>query len=204
MPQDRPPRIRAVLDALVGERSSGRHILRKPGREHKGSARFLRCLAEGELEHAAHLLRVTPALARVQDRNGWTPLFYAVAWRSPSFVECLIVTGDADVDHQDATGWSPVMEAARRGELGSLAVLIAHGAGLSQQSPSGWSALHEAVAQAHLGAIRLLIAGGADRTLVTEAGQRPADLLETLPYPDSLLDGMRYLLTRWSPEADAQ
>jgi len=192
-------RIHAFMDALVGERNTRSLSAEVRGTDSGRARRLLRLLIAGDLLQAGRIIDAMPELADVRDENGWTPLFYAVAWGSPALAERLIVSARARVNHRDACGWSAAMEASRRGELECLAVLIRHGADTSAQSRSGWTALHEAVVQGDLSVVRLLLGSGADRTLTSKAGQTPVDLLESLPHPDPIVGGLRYLLLQWTP-----
>jgi ankyrin repeat protein len=75
--------------------------------------------------------------------------------------------GDEDEDEKDTyvspkIHWTPMMDAARRGYLDVMRVLLDCKADLSKRGPGGTTALHEAAAVSQAEAVKLLLDSGAD------------------------------------------
>jgi ankyrin repeat protein len=78
-----------------------------------------------------------------------------------SMIEYLIGKG-ADVDAQNAKGWSALNLASREGRATTVKVLIDHGADLESRADEGWTPLMSAAQKGSEPVIRLLFEAGAD------------------------------------------
>ncbi|MDB4816699.1 ankyrin repeat domain-containing protein, partial [bacterium] len=82
----------------------------------------------------------------------------------------LLISKGADINTKDVVGWTPVIEAARKGHKAIVELLISHGALLNtKDSLTGKSALHFAAALGHKEIVQLLISKGADVNIRSDA-----------------------------------
>jgi hypothetical protein len=110
--------------------------------------------------------------------SGWlpepkTPLTRA-AVAGPEEVRRLIEAG-ADVNEGAGTGWTPLIWAARSGQVGSLEALVAAGARVEQRDGrgSGWTPLVHAIHKHQVRAARALLEAGADPNARQAGGATP-------------------------------
>lgn len=87
------------------------------------------------------------ASAHAMDAEGLTPLLHACWGRSPGCVKELLESAGADPNQADFCGETPVMVAARLGDVESLNLLISHGCDLSLRDENDWDALGKAKAR---------------------------------------------------------
>src|SRR5690606_21329064 len=73
-------------------------------------------------------------------------------------------------------GWTPLHEAALRGHVDVMALLISRGAAMSVAALNADTPLHDAAEAGHVDAVRLLIESGADKNAVNANGDTPADV----------------------------
>ncbi|MDR3192810.1 MAG: ankyrin repeat domain-containing protein, partial [Treponema sp.] len=87
----------------------------------------------------------------------------------------------ADINIKNASGTTPLHEAARSGNIKTMEILIASGAEIDAQDAKGNSILHIAVPpESHLAAIKLLLSQGANPSLRDEHGESPLHIAITL------------------------
>ena len=121
------------------------------------------------------------AVVDARDDAGATPLLHAVVADATPAVECLLGFGAdpnarayggrkrrgdesvvSDESHGSDDGWSPLGWAARKGQLGSLRLLLTHGADVNMRGGAGGSTpLIQAAMGGHLEAVRELVSAGA-------------------------------------------
>lgn len=93
-----------------------------------------------------------------RDPQGQTALHLALRDESPQTAEAVWASPDLDVDARNASGETPLMLAALRGNLGWAARLLARGAKVHQD---GWSPLHYAATGTEPKLVALLLDRGA-------------------------------------------
>ncbi len=103
------------------------------------------------------------------DRNGVTPLRYAVVQDHGELVELLIAEG-ADVNATDENGATPLHMAATQGHKEIAMLLIAEGADVDWPSDDKSTPLRYAAVRGHTELVELLIAEGADVNASDENG----------------------------------
>ena len=107
----------------------------------------------------ADLLIRAGAKVDAADEGGTTPLGLASLDASPAMVERLLKAGA----NPNAGRESPVLSAARSGNVEVMKLLLAHGGDANAKEPGrGQTALMWAVAEKHAGVARVLIEQGAD------------------------------------------
>ena len=90
-----------------------------------------------------------------------TSLMWAVAEKHPLVVRALIDAG-ADIRARSKGGFTPLLFAARAGDIESAAALLAAGADVNETAPDGMSALVVATVRGHAALATLLLERGAD------------------------------------------
>lgn len=124
-------------------------------------------LEHGTMEDITTALATKPDL-NVRDRNGWTPLMWAVqCGRNGEVVEALITAG-ATVIAADRSGRTALMFVGL--DTSVIAPLLAAGLPIDQGDIIGRTALHLAVFNPHVEVIRALIAAGADPDAAAQNG----------------------------------
>lgn len=119
------------------------------------------------------------AVVDARDNGGATPLLHAVVADATPAVECLLgfgadpnarASGGNSGRRRDAgddspvseDGWSPLGWAARKGQLGSIRLLLTHGADVNMRGGGGGSTpLIQAAMGGHLKAVQELVSAGA-------------------------------------------
>lgn len=111
------------------------------------------------------------------DRNGSTPLHYAVDSCSQAFVEWVIRDG-APIEVKDETsGWTPLLRcAATTGDSNCACALLDAGADPNVQDNTGKSALMMACLNGHLTLTRVLLDHGANISLKSTHGKTCMDM----------------------------
>lgn len=113
-----------------------------------GETALMQAIIHGHREIALALL---DAGAEV-NQTGWTPLHYAAASKAPTapaFVRLLLGKYVAYIDAESPNGTTPLMMAARYGQLESIQVLLNGGADITITNQQGLSALDFAQASEH-------------------------------------------------------
>ena len=119
----------------------------------------------GSLDVAQLLLsHGADANTNILDRQGDSPLHKAIgSHRSHNLgVVELLLRSDADVNIRNIYNWTPLHEAARRGNCDIARLLLNHGADLNSPDAQGDSPLHKAVRLQKRDVVELLLKGGAD------------------------------------------
>ena len=97
------------------------------------------CILEGRTDLALHLINETEIDLNQADRNGYTPLHFAVQENNYSVVEALIQK-KAVIDSIDKFGNTPLYKCVtERASINIANVLLEHGANVSQKNSFGYS-----------------------------------------------------------------
>jgi ankyrin repeat protein len=132
-------------------------------------------LAQMLIEHTAAI--------NGRDKEGWTPLHYAM--RSfehdpphPDFLHCirLLLDRGANVEAQSNKGLTPLHLAATKQGQEVIQLLIENCIDIDLRNNNGQTALHKASKRGHLDIVRLLLDHGADLNLQDNHGSTPLHL----------------------------
>ena len=171
------PRTFQAVVLLLAERRKGE----LETREHVGGLTALAWAAKRGDARSIDTLVTYGAVVDARDDAGATPLLHAVVADATPAVECLLGFGAdpnarayggrkrrgdesvvSDESHVSDDGWSPLGWAARKGQLGSLRLLLTHGADVNMRGGAGGSTpLVQAAMGGHLEAVRELVSAGA-------------------------------------------
>lgn len=112
-------------------------------------------------EEAARLLIEAGADTEIE-YHGKTPLYYACAFSGLATIVKLLLEGGANRETTyRASGWTPLMVAAERGNDEIVRILLDAGAAI-EAAVDGGTALYIAAQQGHTSIVRLLLERGAD------------------------------------------
>mmetsp|Transcript_35581 Transcript_35581/g.48479 ORF Transcript_35581/g.48479 Transcript_35581/m.48479 type:complete len:194 (-) Transcript_35581:177-758(-) len=106
---------------------------------------------------------------------GTTPLMLAAYKNDEAEARRLAAEG-AELDSQDAYGWTALRYAVRSRQLKTAKVLIELGADVNLASSSGRTPLMSAAANGMADAVQLLLEGGADPSLKNDGGETALEL----------------------------
>ncbi|KUO87384.1 MAG: hypothetical protein AT715_06755 [Thermoproteus sp. JCHS_4] len=118
-----------------------------------------------------------------RDKEGNTPLHYAVACDYPQRVLLPLLKHGADPSAVNARGETPLHIAAcgaertfGSGNYAAVSILVKHGADVNARDKDGNTPLHYAVARCVFATASLLLSHGADPNARNNEGKTPADL----------------------------
>jgi ankyrin repeat protein len=106
-------------------------------------------------------------------------------------IEAILDQHPEMIEQKDRLGCTPLLEAARVGQIEALKVLIKRGADLNATwdtvatGDGRWSALHIAVNGGHVEAAKVLLEAGADINFKSVRGETPLDRVVYHNRPDS-------------------
>ncbi|XP_063426288.1 protein phosphatase 1 regulatory subunit 27-like [Mytilus trossulus] len=83
-----------------------------------------------------------------------------------------------DISGINDAGLTPLHQAVLDGNLMAVRLLVEHGANINKQDDDYWTPLHAACAEGHAEIAQILLDHGADRTILTDEGERPLDLVD--------------------------
>jgi ankyrin repeat protein len=106
------------------------------------------------------------------DKDGQTPLHYAIKHGTPEACSALIENG-ADMELKDNHGSAALHHAANGGNARACAILISKGADVNAKDEDGNTPLHCAAWAGHIDVCALLIENGADMTAKDKKGWAP-------------------------------
>ncbi len=118
------------------------------------------------------------ANVNIQDKNGFTPLTWAVLENNPNKVKALLKQG-ASVHIQDKYGDTPLMYAIRENNPDIVKALLDNGADVNIQDKDGYTPLMWAVIYNNPDIIKLLLDNGADVNVVKNI-KDPKKRMQTL------------------------
>lgn len=187
------PGAQGIVDALLGAGADAAAAV--AGRCRPGRLTALHLVAYMGLPSGADTARAllaAGASARAVAQHARTALHLASASAGgggAAVARVLCEEGGADVDARDASGYTPLHYAARRGRLEAMDVLRRAGASLLARDASLWSPLHHAAALNQAGAVRALT--GWCCTLHRAAALRARDAHRRTPLHLAVAHGAR-------------
>ena len=136
------------------------------------SMQLFEAVDRGEMVAVKQRLETAPALVRVRDVEGNTPLLRAVAHGQPQVAMQLLRHG-AEIDADNQAGQTALHLAALDGQRDLAALLIAHGAHFNLKDALGQTPLHLAARAGHTAVARALLDFGATVDIRDLYGQTP-------------------------------
>ncbi|MDR2468478.1 MAG: ankyrin repeat domain-containing protein [Spirochaetaceae bacterium] len=120
--------------------------------------------------------------------NGISPLHYAVRERYSGWTDYLLEK-KADPNIKSTSGDTPLIEAARIGDVAALRMLINAGAQVNTQDAQGNTAMHIAIpAAVHHEALQLLLDNNGNPNIRDMRGDSPAHIVIDLDRPPDVLE----------------
>ena len=154
---ERDPGLPAILLLLAEKRDADGEVIQPP--ENAGILQAL-------LAHGAD--------CNCQDRDDFTPLWWACAWNYGSSTRLLLEHGaNPNICREGSP--TPVMLCANLGDLATLRLLIDHHADLNVRTETNDTALHWAVGSGDAAKVKALVDAGAQDYWVDYEGKSPLD-----------------------------
>ena len=125
---------------------------------------FCGAVTAGNMELVVDLLDDDPKLINTPDRDGWSPLHWAVSTHDKPMVVFLLSKG-ADVNAKTPKGSTPLHRAALEGFTDLADLLIVKGAQVNAADGEGMTPLHWAAYEGKKDTVVLLLAKGADASI---------------------------------------
>lgn len=123
---------------------------------------------------ARSILARDPSAVNARNRLGKTPLYYAITYGQPDFIDLFMAHG-ADVAALDRTGLTPMHAAAMLGRVEEAGRLIEYKSPVNTRDSYGDSPLHLAAIFDRPDMITLLCKAGADATARNNTGRTPLE-----------------------------
>ncbi|MGV8122378.1 MAG: ankyrin repeat domain-containing protein [Candidatus Xenobiia bacterium LiM19] len=142
------------------------------GNEDEKYPNIFEAVKADDVNATADFIRKNPSLVNAKDRNGVTPLHWAIREGGRKAVQFLLSEG-ADVNVQDSFGRTPLGDASLRGQIDTAGFLIAGGADVNATNHRGETPLHEAALKGYREIAELLISTGADLNIGDIRGETP-------------------------------
>ncbi|XP_035714744.1 ankyrin-3 isoform X3 [Folsomia candida] len=115
-------------------------------------------------------------------KNQLRPLHLAAQNDHVRSASVLVSSGNAEIDPQTQSGYSPLHVASHFGQAGMVRYLLQNGANVHLTTEAGNTALHHAAQQGQTLIITLLLEKKADPDVVNNSGQNPLAIAEKLGY----------------------
>jgi ankyrin repeat protein len=132
-------------------------------------------IAAGDLARAEAMLIKKPALVESRNKDGKTPLHYAVNYKRLQGMELLLKYG-ADINSADRTGATPLHTAAMSGQKEAALWLLEHGAAIESKDSFGDTPLQTAAIFGQGAMLKLLFEHGAKLDTRNALGKTALDL----------------------------
>jgi hypothetical protein len=181
---------------IPGVGGRGKEKQAKPDKESRRRAReLMKACEKGKVDVVKRLLKEDPGLVNARGGMGFlesiSPLQTAAMFGHAEVAEVLLKAGHA-VDAVDEEGNTPLMEAAGRGKVDVVRMLLAHKADVNARKWDKGTALHETASVPMIGkaeVVRLLLVAGADTTAKND--RRLTPLAEAREWADRGDDDVR-------------
>lgn len=165
-----------------------------------GETVLMTCARTGNVDAVKALLAHGADVNAKETRSGQTALMWAVAEKHPQVARALIEQG-ADVHARSKGGFTPLLLAARHGDLDSARILLDAGANVDEATPEEGSALVVASGSGHESLAIFLLEKGANPNAVDRFGTTAlhyAMLKAITPYQD-ITSSLSYLSYMFRP-----
>jgi len=138
-------------------------------------------IKDGDVAKVTALLKANPKLVEARDASayGATPLVVAATTGQKEIAE-LLLANKADIEAQDAGGWTALTKAVANKHPEVVVVLLKHKANVNTAMMIGRTSLHYAVMNDDKPMAKLLLANGANPNLGTSNEYDPPPLHEAL------------------------
>ena len=156
----------SMVQKLVAAKANPKAPLRS------GETPLMTCARTGSVEGVKSLLAGGADVNAKESRRGQTALMWAVSQKHTPVVRALIA-GGADVHARSEGGFTPLLFAARVGDLDSARALLEAGADVNEATKDDGSALVLASASGHEALALLLLEKGADPNAADANGATP-------------------------------
>jgi ankyrin repeat protein len=134
-----------------------------------GETPLMRCARTGSVAAVKFLLARKADVNAKDNEQAQTALMWAVAQKHPDVTQVLVQAG-ADIRAHSAHGFTPLLFAARVGDLESAKILIADGAIVNEAGPDGMTPLVVASASGQEAVAMFLLDKGADANARDKTG----------------------------------
>jgi ankyrin repeat protein len=132
-------------------------------------------IAAGNTAQAEAMLVKTPGLVHSLNKDGKTPLHYAVNYKRLACMDLLLKYG-ADLNAGDRTGTTPLHTAAMTGQKDAALWLLDHGAAIESRDSFGDTPLQTAAVFGQGAMVKLLLDHGAKLDTKNTQGKTALDL----------------------------
>ena len=132
-------------------------------------------IAAGNIAQAEAMLVKQPALVHSRNKDGKTPLHYAVNYKRLTGLDLLLKYG-ADLDAVDRTGATPLHTAAMSGQKDAALWLLDHGAAIESKDSFGDTPLQTAAIFGQGAVLKVLFERGAKLDTKNTLGKTALDL----------------------------
>ena len=166
-----------------------------------GETPLMRAASTGSADAVEALVAAGADLEAADPLGGQTALMLAASGRHADVVAALLARG-ADVGARSRNGFTPLLFAAREGDLASARRLVAAGADVGAAMPDGTSALIVATVRGQVPVARFLLEAGADPNAgpITPR-RRPAAAPEAEAGAEADAQGPDYTALLWAAGA---
>ena len=111
-----------------------KYVIQKYDPKMAGAGKLFAAIEAGEAEKAKELVAANPQILQAKDGQGKTPLVRAAGRNKPELVEPLLGSDEA-ADGNAEDRYTALAEAARRGNLDMVRLLLKHGAAVNPPRP---------------------------------------------------------------------
>jgi ankyrin repeat protein len=134
---------------------------------------LIRAIKQNHLHVVAVLLAAQADVNAYSTDDGATPLCIAAKQRQYDAAQLLLQQATPDVNKADISGYTPIMYAAKFGEVQLVKLLLQAGADPNIATKNGDTPLTQAVANEHIQVIELLVAAGSNINVVNRKRRSP-------------------------------
>ena len=149
---------------------------------------FWNAVRAGKMSEIARLVEGGESLNRL-DRNGMTPLLYAVQLKNFEMLS-YILGNEVNMEQTGPSGDTPLIHAVRHGMVGMVDRLLQAGADINKQDRYGATPLMKAVEHGHAALVKKLLQEGASMDIMDYTGR------DVMYYAENQRDGRMHRLLK--------